>query len=93
VLARWWTASWGADIALPEPTTLRTWLHEWVARELGRPVAAVPTDVPLRELGLGSVHGVTLTVDAERAFGIDIDPMLAWEHPTIDALAQAISQR
>lgn len=55
-------------------------------------MAAVPTDVPLRELGLGSVHGVTLTVDAERAFGVDIDPMLAWEHPTIDTLARAISR-
>ncbi len=75
----------------PDETTLRDWLCGWVAQELGRGATTIPTDVPLRELGLGSVHGVRLTCDAEEAFGLDIDPMVAWEHPTIDALARVLS--
>jgi acyl carrier protein len=68
-------------------------LLDRVAVYLGRPADQVEADVPLADLGLDSVYALTLCGDIEDAFGIAVEPTLAWDHPTIAGLAQALCAR
>lgn len=65
---------------------IRSWLAEQVADYLGRPAGAVATEANLMELGLDSVYALTLCGDVEDRYGIEVDTMLAWDHPSIDAM-------
>ncbi|MEU4446756.1 acyl carrier protein [Actinosynnema sp. NPDC050801] len=66
--------------------SLRAWLVDAVAGYLGLPPAQVGTDVALRSLGFDSVHAMGLCVDVEERWGILVEPTLAWDFPTIDAI-------
>ena len=49
-------------------------------------------DTPLAELGLDSVYALTLCGDIEDEYGLDVDPTIVWDHPTIRELAEGISR-
>jgi len=49
-------------------------------------------DTQLAELGLDSVYALTLCGDIEDEYGLDVDPTIVWDHPTIRELAEGISQ-
>ncbi|WP_169946405.1 acyl carrier protein [Microbispora sp. H11081] len=66
---------------------LRHWLVERVSGYLGLPAAEIDPAVKLRAYGLDSVHALSLCVDVEEAVGLLVEPTLAWDHPTIDAIA------
>lgn len=72
--------------------SLRTWLAARVAAYTRRPAYEIRTDVPLAEYGLDSVYALTLTGDIEDHLGLAVDPTVMWDHPTIDALTQALLQ-
>ncbi|MFE2756162.1 acyl carrier protein [Actinosynnema sp. NPDC059335] len=65
---------------------LRAWLVNTVAGYLGLPPSRVDADVALRSLGFDSVHAMGLCVDIEERWGILVDPTLAWDFPTVDAI-------
>lgn len=65
---------------------LRAWLVDAVAGYLGLLPSQVGTDVKLRSLGLDSVHAMGLCVDIEERWGVLVEPTLAWDFPTIDAI-------
>lgn len=65
---------------------LRAWLVDVVAGYLGLPPAQVRADVALRSLGFDSVHAMGLCVDIEERWGILVEPTLAWDFPTVDAI-------
>ncbi|WP_086823764.1 acyl carrier protein [Allokutzneria sp. NRRL B-24872] len=67
--------------------TVDTWLVEAVAGYLAVPASQIGTDVRLQALGLDSVHAMALCVDIEDRWGVLVEPTLAWDHPTIDAIA------
>ncbi|MFD4422599.1 acyl carrier protein [Agromyces sp. NPDC058484] len=50
-------------------------------------------ETPLAELGLDSVYALTLCGDIEDEYGLDVDPTIVWDHPTIGQLAGGISER
>ncbi|MCS7476804.1 acyl carrier protein [Umezawaea endophytica] len=66
---------------------LRAWLVDAVAGYLALPPSRVGTDVKLRSLGLDSAHAMGLCVDVEERWGVLVEPTLAWDFPTIDAIA------
>jgi acyl carrier protein len=66
--------------------SLRTWLVDAVAGYLKVPPSKVGTEVALHSLGLDSVHAMALCVDIEDRWGILVEPTLAWDFPTIDAI-------
>ncbi|HET7505112.1 MAG TPA: acyl carrier protein [Kofleriaceae bacterium] len=70
--------------------TLRPWLADRVATYVQRPVDEIQTDIPLAEYGLSSVYALTLTGEIEDHLGVVVDPTVMWDHPTIDALAEAL---
>jgi acyl carrier protein len=65
---------------------LRDWLIARVAAYVESPVDAIDPSVPLGEYGLDSVLALAMAAEIEDHLGVDVDPTVLWDHPTIDAL-------
>jgi acyl carrier protein len=72
----------------PDLTTLMVWLIERVAHYLERSTAFVDPSVPLAETGIDSVSALNLCGDIEDTWGVEVDPTLAYDYPTIGAIAR-----
>ena len=68
---------------------LTTWLTEWVERATG--AETVDPTTPLETYGLSSRDAVILSGELENLLGRRIDPTIAYQHPTVAALAQALT--
>jgi polyketide synthase 13 len=71
---------------------IETWLVQYLAGELKIPAADLARDEPLTNFGLSSRQAVMLTGEVEEWLGKPVDPAIAWEHPTVNALAKALSE-
>ncbi len=67
--------------------TLRTWLVNRIASYRDVPADEIDPAVPLAELGLDSVYALSLCGEIEDSWGMETEPTIAWDYPTIDALA------
>ncbi|MBY4012776.1 acyl carrier protein [Rhodococcus fascians] len=63
------------------------WLISKVAGFLNIAPETVDIDRPLAEYGLDSVYALTLCGDMEDAFGIEVEPTMAWDYPSVAAMA------
>ena len=72
--------------------TYRQWLVQRVAFYLDRPPADIDPAAALAELGIDSVYAVNLCGDIEDAYDIEVDPTLAWDYPTLDAIARFLHE-
>ena len=68
------------------------WISAWMRRELK--LSSPPSDLhkPFVTFGMDSVHAMMLVGDLEDFLGRRLPPTLAWDHPTVDALAGHLSQ-
>ncbi|MCX4712998.1 MULTISPECIES: acyl carrier protein [Streptomyces] len=66
---------------------LSDWLAGEVAALLGDPTGTVDRAASMGEYGLDSIAGLTLAAAIEDRFGIEVDPAVVWDHPSIDELA------
>lgn len=74
-------------------TTIEAWLtSRIVAYGAVSPEAVTPT-ADLTDLGLDSVYALSLCGDIEDEFDIDVDPTIAWDHPSIRELAAVLSEK
>lgn len=69
------------------------WVTEFLARDLGVSAASIDIGASFDTFGLDSAVAIEMTGDLERWLGIAVDPMLLYDHPTIDALARHLSAR
>lgn len=67
---------------------LRDWLCKEVASLLDTHPEEIDLQRPLGEQGLDSVDAVGLTGELEDLLGIELDPTLAFEYPSIEALVE-----
>jgi acyl carrier protein len=67
------------------------WLARQLASYLELPETAIDPTVPLAEMGVDSVHAVSLVGDVEMHFDIDVDPTLIFDYPTLSHIAEYIS--
>ena len=67
------------------------WLASQLASYLEIPATAIDPMVPLAEMGVDSVHAVSLVGDVEVHFDIDVDPTLIFDYPTLSHIAEYIS--
>lgn len=72
---------------------LEAWLTDRIAAYDNTGGVAVTTTTPLTDLGLDSVYALALCGDIEDEFGIEVEPTIAWDHPTIKELAAALDAR
>lgn len=69
------------------PEAVRDWLLDRVAFYLETPAAEINPDTRFVELGLDSVYALTLCGDIEERYDLSVEPTLAWDYPTVHALA------
>ncbi|MFD7505023.1 acyl carrier protein [Streptomyces sp. NPDC059850] len=72
---------------VPDQAALREWLAAEVAVLLGIEPETVDRSARFGEYGLESISGLTLAAAIEDHLGIELDPTVVWDHPSIDALA------
>lgn len=70
---------------------IRDWLIERVAFYLEMTAEQVDPDQLLVEIGLDSVYAMSLCGDVEERFGLLVEPTMAWDHPTVNAIAEHLS--
>jgi acyl carrier protein len=69
----------------------RGWLINRLSMYLRRAEADIGTEVPFAEYGLDSVAALSLFGDIEDEFGFYLEPTVAWDHPTVSALARFLA--
>ncbi|MFJ6721854.1 MULTISPECIES: acyl carrier protein [unclassified Streptomyces] len=62
------------------------WLLDRVALYLRRPASTIDPAVSLAEYGMDSVMALSLCGDLEEEFGLEVEPTLLWDHPTVESL-------
>ena len=66
------------------------WLTTQLASYLAVPATAISPMVPLAEMGVDSVHAISLVGDVELKFDIDVDPTMIFDYPTLAGIAEFI---
>jgi acyl carrier protein len=72
--------------------SLKSWLCAWLAEELAMDAAAVDPGQTFLSYGLDSVQAMSMIGDLEVNFSRRLSPTLAWDYPTIDALAAHLAE-
>jgi myxalamid-type polyketide synthase MxaE and MxaD len=72
---------------------LETFLQEEAARILKRAPAAIDVTKPFRVMGLDSLMALEFRNRLESSFGIRLPATLAWNYPTVTALARHLLTR
>jgi len=75
----------------PSSGTVETWLVSQIAGMLGIDPSAIDRRQPFASFGLDSAQTVSLIGDLEAWLGRSLSPTLAWEFPTVEALAEHLA--
>lgn len=71
-------------------------IQVWLVSEVAELLSVAPETVDTQELlsnyGLSSIAGMVLSGDVEEWLGLKLDPAVVWEYPTIEMLADYLSQ-
>ena len=67
------------------------WLLDWLVSRAEVPSSELDRNKPLADYGLDSLSAVDLAQELERWLGIELSPVLAWNHPTASMLARYLA--
>jgi acyl carrier protein len=73
--------------------SLKSWLCGWLGEELETDPTKLDPGQTFLSYGLDSVQAMSMVGDLEAKFRMRLAPTLAWDYPTIDALAQHLADR
>jgi acyl carrier protein len=76
----------------PDVFTVRQWLIQHLAEALNVEQDDIDPEAPFAAYGLDSVAAVSLSGDLEDWLGRPLPATLAWDYPSIDALASYLGQ-
>jgi acyl carrier protein len=71
---------------------IEDWVIEQLSAALGFSPSEIDADVPFATYGMSSTDMVTLSGDLEQWLGQSVSPTIAWECPTVSALAQCLAE-
>lgn len=71
----------------PAVMEVQRWLVERVALYLEKPPEEINPALPLAEMGMDSIYALSLCGDIEDNLNLEVEPTLAWDHPSIEAIA------
>lgn len=71
--------------------SIKSWLAKWIADELGIEFDSIDTRKSFIQYGLDSVTAIRLVDDLEVWLRRQLSPNLAWEYPSIKAVAQHLA--
>jgi acyl-CoA synthetase (AMP-forming)/AMP-acid ligase II/acyl carrier protein len=70
---------------------IETWLLDWLMRRAEVPQGELDRDKPLADYGIDSLAAVELSQELEKWLGVELTPILAWNHPTAALLARYLA--
>ena len=70
---------------------IQTWLVSYLAKELDIDPQEIDVAASFDSYGLSSASAVFMTSDLSEWLGSDIDPVLPYDYPTIESLAQQLA--
>ncbi|MCP4658098.1 MAG: AMP-binding protein, partial [bacterium] len=76
----------------PTGTAIENRLVTYLARELCLPPTAIDVRQPFARFGLPSIGAVAMVAEIESWLGRRLPPTLAWDHPSIEALARHLGE-
>jgi len=76
---------------MPSEKQIRDHLVAEIADVMGLALERVDSREPFAAFGIASVEAVHLVGKLESWLGLELDPTLLWDHPTIDALAKHLA--
>ena len=76
-----------------EQTEVLAWLTLKFADWLELPVEELESGRPISSYGLDSISAVTLTVQLEEELGVELETALLWKRPTLQSLAEHLTER
>jgi acyl carrier protein len=71
----------------PDVMEVQRWLVERVALYLDKSPEEISPILPLAEMGMDSLYALSLCGDIEDNLNLAVEPTLAWDHPSISAIA------
>jgi acyl carrier protein len=78
--------------AAPSAAVIQEWLLANLSKSLNLGPAEIDPREPFASYGLSSVASVSLTADLEDWLELELSPTLAWDYPSIELLAQHLSE-
>jgi acyl carrier protein len=72
---------------------VQQWLTDYLAALLGEPSGAVDTRLSFESHGLDSAAAVSLVADLEDWTGLELDPTIVYEYPTVAELTDFLVAR
>jgi acyl carrier protein len=79
--------------ATPTESEIRDWCLAYVRRIVSAPGLAVGTNIGFAEMGLDSATSAYFIVELEEWVGVELEPELVFDYPTIADLARHIVER
>lgn len=70
---------------------LAGWISDWIRRELAFTGDVIAADATFVRFGMDSVHAMMMVGDLEEHLDRRLSPTLAWDHPTVDAMASHLA--
>lgn len=64
-----------------------------VAEAVNRPPGELRCDIPVSKLDVDSVAVVDIAKQLETWLGMEIEPTIAWDYPTIDGMASYLEEQ
>jgi acyl carrier protein len=75
-------------MSVPSEEEIQNWLIEAISEAVGVDPAEIDIQEPFATYGLNSLNAVTLSGDLERWLGRRFSALVAWDYPTVEALAR-----
>jgi len=82
-----------AKDVLEVQVALQAWIVSWLVQRGGIEAAEIDVDRRFDEHGLDSLLAIRLIGDLEDNCGVELTPVVAWEHPTISGMSRLIAAR
>lgn len=79
--------------AMPTEAEIRDWCLAYVGRIVDDPGVPVGPDIGFAEMGLDSATSAYFIVELEEWVGVELEPELVFDYPTIADLARHIVAR
>jgi len=71
----------------PSKESIAKWCQEYVADLLETPVESVDLDANFDRLGIDSALAVSLLIEVEERYGVELAPEALFENPNLNAVA------
>jgi acyl carrier protein len=78
---------------IASPEHIQNWLVTYLSKLLQIRPEEVDVTLPFERFGLDSTTLVGMTGDLSNVIGMEIDPTLAYDFPTIEKFVQAVAER